>query len=93
MAQPICVMYIPDDLRFAQSDRQFSPSEIMYVLNGWGSEKYQPKLPLGGYLWLVFYKKGIDAPELKTFYEKDMTPIQYEEIKRFILNNATQKHL
>ncbi len=93
MAQPICVLYIPDDLILSKSSIKLHPNDLMHLLNGWGGWKYDPRPPLGDYLWFVFYKKGIDAPELKTFYEKDMTPIQYEEIKQFILNNTTQKHL
>ena len=80
-AQPICVIYLPENFSIYKSGRQMDPGEMMDVLNGRDKTCEDFGKPLGGYLWFVFPKPGIAAPELQTFYEKDMKEITWEEIK------------
>ena len=85
MAQPICVMYVPREFSFTAGGRIVEPLDLMKEFNGWGSEgRFEPRAPLGDYRWFCFFKDGITEPELKTFYDKDFTPLQYEELKELI---------
>lgn len=87
MAKPIVVLYIPRNyFEFPDGD----PSqELMRMLNGnYGEDKDTHKIhyPLywTDYYWFVFPKEEITEPELQVFYEKDFTPIRFEELKKFI---------
>lgn len=81
-AKPIVVMYLPDHFR----DSEWKAEEVMDILNNFpdGDQRYVRTDYWKDYYWLAFYKDEIDAPELQVFYEKDFTPIKFEELKQFI---------
>ena len=91
MAKPICIIYIPEHYSSGKGDNRWI-FQYADFLNGnpnpdsnisWGnSEVYSD------YLWFCFPKDEIDAPEFKVFYDKDFTPIQFEELKQLILNST-----
>jgi hypothetical protein len=90
MAKPIVVMYIPRDGYFGKGMSGEEPvAMLMRSLNGNFGED-QSKNPVSyplywtDYYWLVFPKDEITEPELQVFYEKDFTPIKFEELKKFI---------
>lgn len=92
MAKPIVVMYIPRfDYFGPRQDGKEPASILMRTLNGnygedikEGESVYQMPDFWMDYYWLVFPKDQIDAPMLEVFYEKDFTPISFEELKKFI---------
>ena len=75
-------MYVPKDFSFTDGGLIVRPIDLMKEFNGWGSE---PRSPLGDYLWFCFFKEGITEPEFKTFYDKDFTPLQYNELKELVI--------
>lgn len=87
MAKPICIIYIPEHYSVGTRGNRWI-FEYADFLNGnqnpdsnisWGkSEVYSD------YLWFCFPKDEIDAPEFKIFYDKDFTPIEFEELKKLI---------
>jgi hypothetical protein len=100
MAKPIVVMYIPREGYFSdQHGWDETWYELTRILNGnFGEQSSKDKrtYPLywTDYYWLVFPKEDIPEPELQVFYEKDFTPIKFEELKKFIedaLNNRNQE--
>lgn len=95
MAKPIVVMYIPHGGAFYRSGLE-APETLMRVLNG----KYGEASDADGilapdywldYYWFVFYKRDIDEPQLQVFYEKDFTPIKFDELKKFIEDTLKAK--
>ena len=80
--QPICVIYLPNDY---SNSLPIRPLELMNELNGWKLDS--PKKPLGGYVWFSFYKDGITAPEFKVFYNKDWDKIEFEELKKSVIDS------
>lgn len=85
-AMPICVMYIPYDYPFYSGGRIANANDLMASLNGY-DDKTKSQGHLGGYLWLVFLKDGIDAPELQYINTQGIEPIQFEEIVKLIKEN------
>jgi hypothetical protein len=94
-AKPIVMMYIPPD-SFFHSSGEDSRTILMRQLNG----NYGQPLQEAGitypdywkdYYWLVFTKDDIDEPELQVFYDKDFTPINFEELKKFIEDSLKTK--
>lgn len=95
MAKPIVVMYIPRDGAFEHYGRDV-PDRLMRILNGnYGepSEDHETIYPeyWQDYYWFVFIKRDIEEPELEVFYEKDFTPIKFEELKQFIEDTLKAK--
>lgn len=95
MAKPIAVMYIPTDGAFyvRGDDAQ---AQLMRILNcNYGQPLEDPDLSIPDYwkdyYWFVFTKRGIEEPELQVFYEKDFTPIKFEELKKFIEDSLKAK--
>ncbi len=92
MAKPIVVMYIPREGYFGhRMANDEAASVLMRNLNG----NFGEEIKDGGnvyhmpdywtdYYWLVFPKEDITEPELQVFYEKDFTPVKFEELKHFI---------
>ena len=74
--KPICVTYIPIEFSLA-SGRTLSWSDCYEM--GLGFEKKMPE-----YYHLVFLNSEIENVDIKVFYEKDFTQIQYEELKELI---------
>ena len=87
-AMPICVMYIPYDYSFYSGGIMATPNDLMASLNGY-DKNVKPQGHLGGYLWLVFLKDGIEAPELQYINTQGVEPMQYEEIIKLIKANDT----
>lgn len=93
MVRPIVVMYIPEIRTWMERGQEMtadSAADILTrVLNG---NFDQPTEEAGivypdywkDYYWLVFPKRDIDEPQLQVFYEKDFTPIKFEELRKFI---------
>lgn len=86
MAKPICVMYIPNSFEGSG----WEPDVLMRLLNGnFGHpEEQHPKYQItdywSDYYWFCFYSHEIEVPEFKVFYDKDFTPINFEELKKYI---------
>lgn len=74
--KPICVTYIPTGLSLANG-RVLSWDNCHEI--GEGFEKKMPD-----YYHLVLLNSEIENVDIKVFYEKDFTPIQYEELKELI---------
>ena len=95
MAKPIVVMYLPEnDAYSAQCDAD----KIMRVVNGNFGEPPGDKDIIApeywlDYYWFVFPKRDIEVPELQVFYEKDFTPINFEELKKFIEDTLKAKEV
>lgn len=89
MAKPIAVLYIPPEGAFHARGEE-GRTILMRELNGNygrpvdGTDKLTFPQFWTDYYWLVFEKHDIDQPELQVFYEKDFTPIKFEELKKFI---------
>lgn len=90
MAKPICVIYFPDHFVDGIAERNWI-YEYMRFLNGDRDQedkyKYRGFENFNDYHWFCFYKQGINEPELKVFYEKDFTEIQFEELKKLITDS------
>lgn len=89
--KPIVVMYLPPHF----VDNGWEAGRVMNILNGTQTvenetNNLQPNDFWNQYYWFVFYKDEIDAPELQVFYEKDFTPIKFEELKAFISDSIKQ---
>lgn len=91
MAKPIVVMYIPEHGYFTTPNMNASEAAIKLTrtLNGgFGQPMEDPGITYPDYwkdyYWLVFPKCDIDEPQLQVFYDKDFTPIKFEELKKFI---------
>jgi hypothetical protein len=94
MAKPIAIIYFPDNFTVA-GGRQNWIYEYMAYLNGeergdnkiqWGERKDYWK----DYYWFCFYDYDITKPEIKVFYEKDFTEIQYNELKELITQSLNE---
>lgn len=97
MAKPIVVMYIPRDGAFNSSAAD-APEKLMRILNsnyGKPSDDGQTIYPEYwlDYYWLVFEKRDIDEPQIEVFYEKDFTPIKFEDLKQFIEDTLKAKDI
>lgn len=94
MAKPIVVMYIPENGYFdtnGVTDMNTIVHSLMSQLNGNygrsivdGDTKIIAPDYWKDYYWFVYPKRDIDEPQLQVFYEKDFTPIKFEELKKFI---------
>ena len=94
-AKPIVVIYLPENFTIGAGGMRNAPMELMEALNGnygWQvpSNKTKYNDYWKDYYWFCFSKSDIDAPEFKVFYEKDFTPIQFEELKQMITNATEQ---
>ena len=79
-AKPIAVVYLPMDLGSGKNTT-------------WGDchvlrDQFEKEKP--DYYWLVLLDPEAIKVEIKVFYEKDFTPIQYEELKSLITNAIKQ---
>jgi hypothetical protein len=91
--KPIVVIYLPENFLFGD-DRKNAPMKLMEALNGNFGEKppnnhVQYSDYWKDYYWFSFYDYEIEAPRFEVFYEKNFTPIQFEELKTLI-NNAIE---
>ena len=88
MTKPICVIYFPESFI---GDRERSwIFDYMRYLNGEQDGidgKMRPSNYWSDYYWFCFYKDGISEPELKVFYEKDFTEIQFNELKSLVMES------
>lgn len=85
MAKPICVIYFPDNF-YDERDRSWI-YDYMWFLNGEKSKgRKTPSQYFTQYYWFCFHKEGITEPEFKVFHEKDFTEIQFEELKKMVLD-------
>ena len=85
--KPIVVIYFPN--LFESGGERNWIYKFMAHLNGKPSNENNVKwVGENGYwkdyYWFCFYKEDITEPELKVFYEKDFTPIQFEGLKKLI---------
>lgn len=80
MAKPIVVIYVPK--HFPESG--WDPSQVMNILNNTENEKTRSTNYWTEYYWFCFVNEELDTPELKVFYDKDFTPINFEELKKMI---------
>lgn len=96
MAKPIVVLYIPRDGYFSSYHSHEEPSaELMRIFNAnFGEESSNRTFPAYwlDYYWLVFPKDEITEPELQVFFEKDFTPIKFEELKKIIEDTLNLTH-
>jgi len=92
-ARPICVIYIPDNLSLGRGGISSTANEIMRVLNGWDDEINESlrDKKLDEYIWFSFRKPDITTPEFKVFYSKDFTEIQYQELKKLVMDSLKQQ--
>ena len=93
MSKPIVVIYFPDNFMTGSGDSNWI-YEYMQVLNGESptNNKWYLTHDYTDYHWFCFYKYDIQEPELKVFYEKDFTEIQYQELKQLI-NEAIKSNV
>lgn len=80
--KPIVLMHIPTNLDVGEG-RPVSPVSLMNIFNGW-DEHRKPHADFLDYLWLVFDKPYLEAPEIQVFHPKDFTDIQYNELKNLV---------
>lgn len=78
MTKPIAMMYLPDDWKTAACE------DFMSSLNGW-NDTGKPQPGIDGYLWLVFNKPNIDAPEIQVHNAENLTPEDFESLKLLVL--------
>lgn len=78
--KPIAVMYIPYSDFWGPN---MQVSDMMILLNGWDDNKSLGER-FEDYLWFVFVKPSIEAPELQVFHPKDFTEIQHQELKKLV---------
>lgn len=87
MVKPIVVMYIPRHGAFNKPGDD-APELLMRALNrNYGKTSDDGTVYTSywdQYYWLVFVKRDIEEPQLQVFYEKDFTPIRFDELKKFI---------
>lgn len=86
-AKPIVVMYLPNHYEGSG----WNANDIMHLLNGFDAGKSTATDYWSQYYWFVFYNHEVEVPELKVFYEKDFTPIKFEELKAFITDSIKQQ--
>lgn len=90
-AKPIVVMYIPQHY----ANEGWEAGKVMNILNGTQTVEDKGKFEVNDfwaqYYWFVFYKDDLEAPELQVFYEKDFTPIKFEELRAFIEESLKPK--
>lgn len=91
--KPIVVIYLPQN--FNLNGRANAPMELMEALNnGFGYKNPSYKIIYTDYwkdyYWFCFYDYSIDIPRFETFYEKDFTEVQFEELKN-IINEAIKQ--
>lgn len=91
MAKPIAIIYFPDNMGSPEKNWIY---QYMAFLNG---EKTEHGISFGekkdywkDYYWFCFYDYDIDKPEIKVFYEKDFTDIQYNELKKLITQSLNE---
>ena len=91
MSKPIAVIYFPENFTGGRNSSWIY--EYMGVLNGEipANNKWDLSHDYSDYHWFCFYKDNITQPELQVFYEKDFTPIQYEELKQIIQESLPKK--
>jgi hypothetical protein len=102
MAKPIVVMYIPENGYFASlgrtDDLNGIVQELTRLLNGNFGQPVETQGRITypdywkDYYWLVFPRRDIDEPQLDVFYEKDFTPIKFEELKKFIEDALAERN-
>lgn len=86
--KPIAVIYIPYSDFWGPG---MNISDMMALLNGWDErvtfgERFQD------YLWFVFVKQSIEAPELQVFHPKDFTEIQQQELKDLVMKHIESQN-
>jgi len=84
-AKPICVVYIPSDI-MGDGRRLINMKDCEAMAKNF--EETKPD-----YHWFIFPDNEYERIEFKTFYEKDFTPVHYEELKKIItdsINNTKQ---
>lgn len=99
MAKPICVIYFPYTFVGGGTKTEWI-YEYMRFLNGDvdKNDRYVNSDQFKDYHWFCFYKSDIDEPEFKVFHEKDFTEIQFEELKKLVIesldkSNKQNEHL
>lgn len=89
--KPIVVMYLPNHY----GDSGWKAETVMTLLNGGYGDLFHPDYTVTDYwtqyYWLCFYNHEIKVPELKVFYDKDFTPINFQELKVFIEEKLKNK--
>lgn len=80
--KPIAVVYVPQSA-YGAGGRKLSWSDSHEI-----KQTFEKEMP--DYYWLVLLDYDAPKIELKVFYEKDFTPIQYEELKSLIANAIEQ---
>lgn len=80
--KPIVLMHIPTNLDIGDG-KPASGVSLMNIFNGWDEDK-KPYSEFLDYLWLIFDKPHIEAPEIQVFHPKDFTEIQYNELKQLV---------
>ena len=83
MPKPIVLMYIPGTYYLPGEN---TANVMMQNMNGWNN-KVIPDPEIKKYLWLVFEKNGIDAPEIQVFHPKDFTETQYDDLKSLVIDH------
>ena len=88
MSKPIAVIYFPDNFVAGGMDRSWV-YEYMRALNGESptNNKWDLSHDYSDYHWFCFYKDEITEPEFHIFFEKDFTPIQYEELRKIVYDS------
>ncbi len=93
-AKPICVIYFPD--LFLPNINRGWIYEYMAFLNGDGREdgkmKWHTKADYyKDYYWFCFYDAEIQTPRFEVFNVKELTEVNFEELKRMV-EEAIQKN-
>jgi hypothetical protein len=84
MSKPIAFLYLPANLDASGERTDWSICrEIADIM--------EAKMP--DYYWIAVPDHDATRIELKVFYEKDFTPIQYEELKSMIEKQISTSNL
>ena len=83
MSKPIAVIYVPESA-FGKNGATVRMSDCMGIM-----EKFEKEKP--DYHWFCFIDYDAPKIELKVFYEKDFSEIQYEELKKLITDAIEQQ--
>lgn len=81
MSKPICVVYLPSNMNTGGREIDWSDCRA-------AQENFEKTKP--DYHWFVLIDEDATRVELKVFYEKDFTEIQYQELKNLIEEKTKQ---
>jgi hypothetical protein len=86
--KPICVIYWPGNYLFGRDKNWIY--EFACALNGDNFQGFKLATNFTDYHWFCFYDQDIHTPEFKVFHAKDITEIEFEDLKKLVLESIKQ---